>query len=55
MTGRRLSAEEALRFGLVSRVVENEEELLKQALEIANSIAAKSPVAMIGVSLTLQS
>lgn len=49
MTGRRMSAQEALSFGLVSRVVDTEEELKTQALEIATTIAAKSPVAMIGV------
>jgi len=45
LSGRRLRADEALRFGLVSRVVPDEE-LMNVALEVATAIAAKSPVAL---------
>lgn len=42
--GRRLSAEEALRFGLVSEVLP-EEELLERALALAGQAAARHPLA----------
>ena len=45
LSGRRLSAEEALNFGLVSRVVPAEE-LMTTALELATAIANKSPIAV---------
>jgi enoyl-CoA hydratase len=45
LSDRRLSAEEALRFGLVSRV-EPVETYLSRAIEVASTIAAKSPVAI---------
>ena len=44
-TGERLSAEEMYRLGLVEKVVEPEA-LMKEARELAASIASKSPVAM---------
>ncbi|MGB7654254.1 MAG: enoyl-CoA hydratase-related protein [Novosphingobium sp.] len=44
-TGRRLSAAEALQFGLVSRVCPGEE-LLDCALDLAGSIAASAPLAI---------
>jgi enoyl-CoA hydratase len=45
LSGRRLPAAEALRFGLVSRVVPDAE-LMTIALEVAGTIAAKAPVAV---------
>jgi len=45
LSGRRLSAEEALRFGLVSRVVPDEE-LMTMAMSVATTIAAQAPVAL---------
>lgn len=45
LTGRRLSAQEALNFGLVSRLVP-EGELMTVALDVATAIADKSPVAL---------
>lgn len=45
LTGRMLSAEEAYSFGLISRLVE-EEQVQDAALEIANLLASKPPVAM---------
>ncbi len=45
LSGRRLSAEEALRFGLVSRVAPDGE-LMTLAMEVATTIAEKAPVAL---------
>ena len=45
LSGRRLSAEEALRFGLVSRVAPDGE-LMTLAMEVATAIANKAPVAL---------
>ena len=45
MTGRRIDAEEALRMGLVSRVVARED-LLASALETAEAIANNGPLAV---------
>lgn len=47
-TARKLFAAEALQMGLVSRVLPNKEEMMKYALETANLIASKSPVAVQG-------
>ena len=44
-TGRRVDADEALRIGLVSRVVAHDE-LLSTALDLAATIAAKPPLAV---------
>jgi enoyl-CoA hydratase len=45
LTGRVISAEDALHAGLVDRVVEPEE-LMPRVLELANLLASKSPVAL---------
>ncbi|MBC8292514.1 MAG: enoyl-CoA hydratase/isomerase family protein [Proteobacteria bacterium] len=45
MSGRRLDAEEALRVGLVSRVVDAAD-LLEQATELAGLVAANAPLAV---------
>ncbi|MCB0061733.1 MAG: enoyl-CoA hydratase/isomerase family protein [Caldilineaceae bacterium] len=45
LSGRRLSAEEALRFGLVSRVAPDGE-LMTLAMDVAAAIADKSPIAL---------
>jgi enoyl-CoA hydratase len=45
LTGARISADEALRIGLVERVVPAAD-LQKVALELARSIAAKAPIAL---------
>lgn len=45
LTGRMLGAEEAYSFGLISRLVD-QEKVQSEALEIANLLASKPPVAM---------
>jgi enoyl-CoA hydratase len=45
LTGRHLTAEEALRVGLVNRVVPAGE-LMNQARQLASELAAKAPIAM---------
>ncbi|CAE7448458.1 Ech1 [Symbiodinium sp. CCMP2456] len=44
-----MAASEALQHGLVSRVCATKETMLAQGLELAKTIAAKSPVATLGV------
>jgi delta(3,5)-delta(2,4)-dienoyl-CoA isomerase len=48
LTARIFGAEEAHRVGLVSGVYGSKEETVKKAIELAGSIAAKSPVAVQG-------
>lgn len=48
-TGRTINAEEALKFGLVSKVFKNKEEMMDGLVKIAEEIAAKSPVAVYAV------
>lgn len=48
LTGRRMSAEEAARWGLVNRVVPGAE-LLAAALEMARSVAASAPLSVAAV------
>lgn len=45
-TGRKFQSAEALNCGFVSRVFETKDEMMKGALEMAEDIAAKSPVAV---------
>jgi enoyl-CoA hydratase len=52
LTGRYLSAEEALRMGLINRIVEKPA-LLEAALETANAIAANSPGAVSATKLSV--
>jgi enoyl-CoA hydratase len=47
-TGRNLSAQEASELGFVNRVYEDRETLLREVMVIAQSIAAKSPLAVRG-------
>lgn len=48
-TGRRFSAEEAKGWGLVNSVCENREAAMDSAMELAQSIATKSPLAVAGI------
>ena len=45
MTGDRISAEEALRIGLVNKVVPHEK-LIEASIELANKIAEKAPLSI---------
>ncbi|KAH7140344.1 putative delta-delta-dienoyl-CoA isomerase mitochondrial precursor [Dactylonectria estremocensis] len=48
LTGRNFDAEEALRVGFVTQVLPTKAEAVQKALETADSIAAKSPLAVQG-------
>ena len=52
LTGRYISAEEALQFGLINRIVEKPK-LVETAMEIANAIAANSPGAVSATKLSV--
>jgi enoyl-CoA hydratase len=52
LTGRYVSAEEALRFGLINEVVERDR-LLDRAMELAERIAANSPGAVTATKLSV--
>ena len=47
-TGRKFSAQEAQQFGLVNRVFDDQESMLAGVMEIAEKIAANSPLAVTG-------
>lgn len=47
-TGRTVEAEEALRIGLVNRLFDDQQALIDGVLDIAATIAAKSPLAIAG-------
>lgn len=53
LTARKLKAEEAERVGLVSAVYETKEDMMAGALELAKTIASKSPVAVQGTKMSL--
>jgi enoyl-CoA hydratase/carnithine racemase len=52
-TGRKMGAEEALRFGLVNQVEADREAAIAAAADLARTIAAKSPLAVAGAKLSL--
>ena len=52
-TGDRLGAERALAVGLVNAVLSDAPALLAHAMKLAQSIAAKSPLAMAGTKLSI--
>ena len=49
MTGRYFNSEEALKLWLVSKICENNEDLLKSLIDTAKVIASKSPVAIYAI------
>ncbi|KAK4486051.1 hypothetical protein RD792_008714 [Penstemon davidsonii] len=53
LTGRRFSGSEAKELGLVSRVFSNKESLEEGVAQIAEDIAAKSPLAVVGTKRVL--
>ncbi|CAL7948357.1 unnamed protein product [Xylocopa violacea] len=52
-TGRKFTAAEALQQGFVSRLLDNQESLMKTSMLLAEEIASKSPVAVQGSKLSL--
>lgn len=52
-TGRKMLAEEAARLGLVNRVAPDREGAMAAGLELARTIAAKSPLAIAGAKQSL--
>jgi len=52
-TGRRMGAEEAARYGLVNRIAPDREAAIAAGLELARTIAAKSPLAVAGAKKSL--
>ena len=49
LTGRKFSAKQALGYGLVNEVFDNHKEMIDHALNTANEIAKKAPLAVTGV------
>jgi len=52
-TARRMNSDEALSAGFVSSVFKEEETMLKHAIDMADTIASKSPVAIAGTKINL--
>jgi enoyl-CoA hydratase len=52
-TGRRMGAEEAARYGLVNRIAADRDAALAAGMELARTIAAKSPLAVTGAKKNL--
>ena len=52
-TGDFFDAKQAFRYGYVSRVFKDKEEMVKQALEVAETIAKKSPLAVANIKDSL--
>jgi enoyl-CoA hydratase/carnithine racemase len=52
-TGRRMDADEASRLSLVNRVLPDREAAIAAGMELARTIAAKSPLAVAGAKLSL--
>ncbi|QAY76681.1 crotonase/enoyl-CoA hydratase family protein [Sphingosinicella sp. BN140058] len=52
-TGRRVEAAEAARLGLVNRLCESRDSVLAAALDMARTIAEKSPLAVAGAKMSL--
>jgi enoyl-CoA hydratase len=53
LTGRKIPVEETTRYGLINHVEASKEAVLDKALEIAETIAGKSPVAVAGTKKVL--
>ena len=52
-TARKVTSDEALKEGLVSRVLVDKESTMNEAVKLAETIAAKSPVAVQGTKRAL--
>jgi len=53
LTARKMKSDEAVSCGLISRTYADKEEMMKNAIELAKLIAAKSPVAVQGTKMHL--
>jgi len=53
LTGRRMPADEALRWGLVNRLADTRDAALAAGEDLARTIAAKSPMAVVGTKRSL--
>jgi len=53
LTGRKMTASEALSLGLVGKILPNQEACLAEARLVARNIASKSPVAVVGTKASL--
>ena len=49
LTGRKLKADEAEKYGLVSAIFDDKEDMIKHAIKTAKEIASKSPLAISGI------
>ena len=49
LTGRKLRADEAEKFGLISEIFDDQESMLNHAMDMAREIASKSPLAISGI------
>ncbi|MEM8648989.1 MAG: crotonase/enoyl-CoA hydratase family protein [Pseudomonadota bacterium] len=52
-TGRRFSAQEAMNWGLINSIHDDQEAVVKAALDMARDIAEKSPLAISGIKQSL--
>ena len=52
-TGRRFVPEEALKHGLVNKIFESKEDMMKGVMEVAKDIASKGPLAIAGTKESL--
>jgi enoyl-CoA hydratase/carnithine racemase len=53
LTGREFTGADALRYNLVSQTLPTANELIQHVLELANNLAAKSPLALLGTKRML--
>jgi len=53
LTARKMHSDEALSSGLVSRVYDSKDSMMAAAVELASSLAAKSPIAVQGTKVNL--
>ena len=52
-TGRFFGADEAKQIGIISKELETKEQMDQKLYELAQSIASKSPVAILGIKKTI--
>ena len=49
LTGRKMQADEAEKYGLISAILDDQESMLNHAMDMAREIASKSPLAISGI------